>query len=598
MAFRDKFTASFELLRRLLFLVRPYGLGKAAVVLAVMILQGLLQVAGVTSIFPFLALATDPEGFRASGIGQRILALLPPLENSQLLFWAGVFSIATLVASNAINLLSDYVRASYCQGLAHWLRREILGRIASQPWSYFLRRNSGELLKRAATDGAFFAGAVLMPLLEAFTRLVTVFGLLAILLAIDWRVSSVGAFCLAMYFVIAFALIQGKRRKWSEEYKIAEKGVMREAQQFLGGVKTIKIRHAEAYFLDRFALHSRNMSSVIAKFPTLVHLPKYVLEPLVFGSVVAAVLWHAGNGQSLASIIPLVGLIALTGYRLLPAMTLVYTQIVQALLCRHGIDEVYDELRNEKKVAFEALGTKEQPLRWSKSIEFSGVSFAYETSTSNVLQNIGFIIPKFKSLGIVGSTGSGKSTLVDLLMGLHRPSAGVINVDGKPLDDASIRSWQAGIGYVPQDIFLIDDTIKRNIALGVPDAEIDMSRLLAVAEAACIRDFVEKDQPLGFDTMVGERGVRLSGGQRQRIALARALYPQPELLILDEATSALDNQTEAEVVRAINSLHGKITMVVVAHRLSTIQRCDSVLELKDGTAALWPDSSQLPRVQN
>jgi len=598
MAFRDKFTASFELLRRLLFLVRPYGLGKAAWVLGVMILQGILQVAGVTSIFPFLALATNPEGFRTSGIGQRILALLPPLDNGQLLFWAGVLSIATLVASNAVSLLSDYVRAVYCQGLAHWLRQEILERIASQPWSYFLKRNSGELLKRAASDGAFVAGAVLMPLLEALTRLVTALGLIAILLAVDWRVSTVGALCLAIYYIVVFALIQSKRRRWSEQYKIADKGVLREAQQFLGGIKTIKIRHAEKHFLERFALHSRDLSSVIAKFPLLVHMPKYLLEPLVFGAVVAGVLLHAGSGKTLAHIIPLAGLIALTGYRLLPAMTLVYTQIVQALLCRHGVDEVYDELRNEKKVRFDNIGSPSQPLRWSKGIEFLGVSFAYETSTSNVLQNIGFIIPKFKSLGIVGSTGSGKSTLVDLLMGLHRPSAGVISVDGKPLDDASIRSWQAGIGYVPQDIFLIDDTIKRNIALGVPDAEIDKTRLLAVAEAACIRDFVEKDLPLGFDTMVGERGVRLSGGQRQRIALARALYPQPELLILDEATSALDNQTEAEVVRAINSLHGKITMVVVAHRLSTIERCDSVLELKDGISTLWSDPSQLPRVQN
>jgi ATP-binding cassette subfamily C protein len=583
MPFRDKFTVSFELLRRLLFLVRPYGLGKAAVVLSVMILQGLFQVAGVTSIFPFLALATNPEGFRASGIGQKVLGLLPPLDNSQLLLWAGVISILTLVASNVVNLLSDYVRARYAHGLAHWLRLQLLSRIASQPWSYFLQRNSAVLLKKSAGDVRFMTESVLMPILEAMTRLVTAVCLVLLIVLVDWRVALIAAASLVAFYAAVLRLIQSKRRSLSERFKIADRGVMREAHQLLGGIKTVKIRHAEKHFLERFALHSKNMATIMAKSPMLVHTPKYLLEPIAFGAVIVAVLIHAGAEKDLAAILPLAGVMGLAGYRLLPAVQLVYTQIVQALICRHAVDEVYDEMCQVPAADGVVWEPSPEPLRWNREIAFENVSFTYGDASDPVLRGLSFSLPKHSSLAVVGATGSGKSTLVDLLMGLHRPTDGVIAIDGKPLDEAMMRSWQVGIGYVPQDIFLIDDTITRNIALGVADAEIDMERVVSSAEAARIREFIETELPDGFDTLVGERGIRLSGGQRQRIALARALYTQPDLLILDEATSALDNQTEAEVTEAISNLKGRVTMVVVAHRLSTVEKCEYVLPLEDGS---------------
>jgi ABC-type bacteriocin/lantibiotic exporter with double-glycine peptidase domain len=295
------------------------------------------------------------------------------------------------------------------------------------------------------------------------------------------------------------------------------------------------------------------------------------------------VLAHAGAEKDLAAILPLAGVMGLAGYRLLPAVQLVYTQIVQALICRHAVDEVYDEMCQVPAADGVVWEPSPEPLRWNREIAFENVSFTYGDASDPVLRGLRFSLPKHSSLAVVGATGSGKSTLVDLLMGLHRPTDGVIAIDGRPLDEGMMRSWQAGIGYVPQDIFLIDDTITRNIALGVADAEIDMERVVSSAEAARIREFIETELPEGFETLVGERGMRLSGGQRQRIALARALYTRPELLILDEATSALDSQTEAEVTEAINNLKGRVTMVVVAHRLSTIEKCEYLLELKDGS---------------
>lgn len=577
-----------EFLRRLVFLVRPYGAGKAAIVWGVMLAQALLQMAGVGSVFPFLALASNPESFRQSHIGSRILSLLPPMDNAGLLLLAGCVSVLTLVASSALNMLSDYVRARYAQGLGHWLRVQLLSRLVAQPWSYFLQRNSGELLKKAAGDVRFMVDSVLMPLLEAASRFLTAAFLVALIVFLDWRVALGAAVGLSLYYAAVFRVIQSKRRAWSEQYKIADRGVMREAHQLLGGIKTIKIRHAEEHFVARFAGHSRMVANILSQAPLAMHLPRHLLEPLAFGSVIVAVLVYSRGGGDLSSVFPLVGVIGLAGYRLLPAVQLCYTQIVQAVLCRHGVDEVYEEMKRVPPDRTVAPRGSVIPMKWNDRIEFEDVSFSYSDASEPVLKNLNFSIPKHASLAVVGATGAGKSTLVDILMGLHAPTRGSIRVDGEKLDGRSMRSWQAGIGYVPQDIFLIDDTIARNIALGEIDGQIDMARLFAAAEAARILDFIETQLPQRFDTIVGERGVRLSGGQRQRIALARALYTQPDLLILDEATSALDSQTEAEVAEAINNLRGSVTMVVVAHRPSTIERCDLLLELKEGTGSVQP----------
>jgi ABC-type multidrug transport system fused ATPase/permease subunit len=221
------------------------------------------------------------------------------------------------------------------------------------------------------------------------------------------------------------------------------------------------------------------------------------------------------------------------------------------------------------------------PMLWHKEIRLEKVSFAYPRAKRPVIEGMDLVIPKNSSLGIVGETGSGKSTLVDLVLGLHVPTAGRIMVDDTPLAAGNRRAWRAGIGYVPQDIFLIDESIAANIAFGIPPQEVDPAAVLAAAEAAQIREFVERELPQGFDTVVGERGVRLSGGQRQRIGLARALYHKPELLILDEATSALDIETEAEVMKAIRNLQGSVTMLIIAHRLSTIQDCDVRVDLSE-----------------
>lgn len=581
-----------DLLRRVLFLARPYGRAKLAGVLSLSLVQGVFQMIGVTSIFPFLALAADPDRIRRSHFGTRFLSLFPPMENFQLLLIAGVIAIAAILVSNAVNLLAEYARTRYSQNFAHWLQVRLLRRMASQPYPYFLQRNSGDLLKKVLGDVQSYTNGVLLPLLDTVTRAVIAMLLLATLFLVQPVIAVSAAIGLGGFYVITFRVLARKRRDVDENLRTHVTGWFREAIQILNGIKPVKVHRAEEHFLARFAGHSAIIAKMNARMSIFSNSARYLVEPLAFGGLVVAVLLLAARGRDFSDILPNLGVMALAGYRLLPALQLLYVQLTQVSTMRHAMDEVYDEF-----VAAETDGSvsaaissdplaRVKPLRWNDSITLCEICFRYPDASRPVLDEFSLSIAKNTSLGVIGPTGSGKSTLVDLLLGLYQPTAGEILIDAEPLTPALVPAWQASIGYVPQDIFLIDDTIARNVAFGLPDSEIDPGQLREACAMAQILDFIETELRDGFDTNVGERGVRLSGGQRQRIGLARALYHRPSLLILDEATSALDIATEAKLLEALRSLAGKLTMVVAAHRLSTIAGCDNVVNLSNKSSVV------------
>src|SRR5207244_594576 len=378
-------------------------------------------------------------------------------------------------------LVAEYVRTRYAQNFGPWLRVRLLRRMASQPYPYFLQRNSADLLKKVVGDVMNYSSGVLLPLLDSVARGLTAVLLLATLFLVQPVIALSAAIVLGAYYVIIFRLLARKRREANENLRTSVGGSYREAHQVL------------------------------------------------------------------------------------------YGQLTQISAMRHAVDEVYDEFVAAETEApvLSVTGsegrTPARPFYWNDAITLREVSFRYSGTSRPALDGLSLTIAKNTSVGVIGPTGSGKSTLVDLLLGLYQPTAGEILIDGRPLTPALVPAWQATIGYVPQDIFLIDDTITRNIAFGLPDNEVDAARLREVCDMAQILDVIEAEVPDAFDTNVGERGVRLSGGQRQRIGLARALYHRPSLLILDEATSALDIATEAKLLEALRALAGKLTMVVAAH---------------------------------
>jgi ATP-binding cassette, subfamily B, bacterial PglK len=579
-----------DLIRRVLFLARPYGRKKLALVFLLSLVQGIFQVIGVTSIFPFLAIASDPERIRHSQFGLRFLALLPPMGNRELLITAGVIAIAALFLSNAINLLAEYARTRYAHSFAHWLRVRLLRRMASQSYGYFLQRNSSDLLKKVTGDVMNYTSGVLLPLLDSIARALTSALLLATLFLVQPVIALSAALGLGMYYLIIFRLLARTRRETNEGLRTSFTGLYREAQQMLGGIKPIKVHRAEEHFLNRFAGHSAVAAQMSARVPIIANSTRYLVEPLAFGGLVLAVVVLAVRGRDFSDILPNFGVMAVAGYRLVPTLQLLYSQVTQVTSMRYSLDDVFEEFvaaeRDEKSDNVEILLEKSRPIAWRDAITLDEVSFVYPGTDRPVLDRFSITIQKSMSIGFVGPTGSGKSTLIDLLLGLHRPTTGRILIDGEPLTPELIPSWQATIGYVPQEIFLIDDTIAHNIALGVPDNEIDTVRLQEVCAMAQILDFIEMELRDGFQTTVGERGVRLSGGERQRLGLARALYHRPSLLLLDEATSALDIATEAKLVEALRHLSGKLTIVTVAHRFSAIANCDKLLNLSKMRVAL------------
>jgi len=581
-----------DLVRRVLFLARPYGRAKLAAVFSLSLAQALFQVIGITSIFPFLAIAADPERIRRSHFGTRFLELFPPMENRQLLLLAGIVAIAGLLASNAVNLVAEYARTRYAQNFAHWLRVRLLRRMASQSYTYFLQRNSADLLKKVMGDVANYTAGVLLPLLDSVARALTAVLLLATVFLVQPAIALSAAIVLGGFYLGIFSLLTRKRREVDQNLRTSIGGSYREAHEMLGGIKPVKVHRAEEHFLSRFGHHSAVVARMNARLPVFANSARYLVEPLAFGGLVVAVLLLVAKGRDFSDILPNLGVMAVAGYRLMPSLQLLYSQLTQVSSMRHAVDEVYDEFVAAETDNSIAPATSSEPverakpLTWNNTITLRNISFRYPGILLPALDCLSLTIPKNTSLGVIGPTGSGKSTLVDLLLGLYEPTAGEILIDGRPLVPALVQAWQATIGYVPQEIFLVDDTIARNIAFGLSENEIDRVRLRDVCAMAQILDFIETETRGGFDTYVGERGVRLSGGQRQRIGLARALYHRPSLLILDEATSALDVATEARLLEALRGLEGKLTMVVAAHRLSAVANCDQIVDLASETSAV------------
>jgi ABC-type multidrug transport system fused ATPase/permease subunit len=578
-----------DLVSKAITLARPYGLKRLLVVLMSSLAQGLFQVIGVTSIFPFLALAADPGRLQRSNFGRKFLEMFPPMSETNLLVVAGVFAIAMLILSNAVSLVAEFIRNRYAANFGHWLRLKLLRNIADRPYGDFLQMNSSVLMKKVVTDVVQYINTVLIPLLDIVAKGATVIFLVGALFVVNPSIALGAAVLLGAFYLVVFRGFAQWRDRAADDMLAAGRGMYIGAHELFCGIKVVKVRGAEEYFIGRFAGHSRVAARLASRIPLLSNAPRYLVEPLAFSALVLVVLVSIARGADFVSMLPNLGVMALAGYRLLPAFQMLYSQFTVLSSSRHSLDEVYSEMLEAETAtgqgnaaSLPVVGALPR-LTWQSEIRLEKVGFTYPNSDKPVLQDLSLTIPKNTSVGVIGETGCGKSTLIDLILGLHSPGSGRILIDGVPLSPANRRQWQQSIGYVPQDIYLIDDTIEANIAFGVPGEFVNHDRLREACVAAQIDEFIQEELPLKFATVVGERGARLSGGQKQRIGLARALYHRPELLVLDEATSALDTETESEVMSAVNRLRGKLTMIIIAHRTSTLVHCDRILDLSNPT---------------
>lgn len=569
----------FDNLKKIYRLVRPYGRRRLVVVFGTTLIQGIVQTIGVASIVPFLAVASDPDAAKNSELGKQLLNPLPELSDQTLILIAGLFAAGMLVFSNALYLGAVYLTTRYARGFGCWLRVQLLRQITYRDYEYFLQSSSGVLLKKVNGDAIVFVNQVLMPLFQIVSGGLNVMLLTVTLVFVNPAVAVFSGLCLSVAYVIVYRMLSTHRRLYSDVMLETSRGSNRLVHQLLSAIKPIKVHGVEGSFLAKFKSLAEVAARLQAKQTVYQVAPRNLVEPIALGIIVAVVVAYSYRGEGLAEILPMLGLMAMAAYRLLPNIQAIYASATTYQSCIYSLNEVYDELSPvyRKDSVHERRGGG-RVLSLRRSLEIRDLVFRYPSSKANVIDGLNLKMKANTSLALVGTTGCGKSTLVDLILGLHRPSSGFIYVDGVALTDDNKRDWMTCIGYVPQDVVLIDDTIAANIALGEDLEKIDWNRLEQACETAKILQFIQ-DLEDGWNTSVGERGLRLSGGQRQRLGIARSLYRSPELIILDEATSALDVETELSVIEAIKDLAGKITMIIIAHRLTTVQWCDQTIDL-------------------
>jgi ATP-binding cassette subfamily C protein len=568
------------LLTRCYRLALPYGRFRFFAVLGLILFNGLLQLVGVTSIFPFFALAADPDRLRNSKFGTWFLHFLPQMDNNHLLVVAGCFSILMLLVASISSIASEVIRIRYAYGFCHWLRQRLFESYASRPYGFFLRRNSADL-NHKLSDVMTFIQNVLLPIGEIMTRVVMVILLVGTVFLVQPWVAIGAVVVLGGFYLVVFLWIRPRTRVIGGGLQLHNVGFWKNAMQFLDGIKTVLVSGRGRYFTDKAMEHSAEIGRFQSKIPIYSNGPRYMIEPIAFGGLVAIVIVLALQGRPFSDILPNLSVMALAAYKLLPTLQLLFSQLVTVSANNYTLTHLEEEIFQLEAETEPIVVPVESSrgLAFDREIRLENLVFSYAGGATQILQDFSLTIGKNESIGIAGPSGSGKSTLVDLILGLHTPMSGSIKIDGVPLTASNMSSWRRMIGYVPQDIYLLDETIAENIAFGIAPEEIDSQALRESAKGAQILNYIEKELPQGFQTIVGERGVRLSGGQRQRIGLARALYHKPQVLILDEATSALDHATEAAVMKTIHELQGSMTMITIAHRLSTIEGCNKIIQL-------------------
>lgn len=539
------------------------------------VLMACLEVAGIAAISPFLSLVTNPESIQTSGLLQRIYTTFGFESTQSFVVFMGLVALALMVTSNLFALFMNWLLVRFAWLRNHSLSERLLAQYLAKPYTFFLERNTSEMGKNILAEVQQVVNGLLVPGMLTLANIIVVIFIFIFLVILNPLRAIIVSLALGSGYVIVYTLLQRRMARYGDESVQANKERFQLANEALGGVKEIKLLGRENVFLGNFAKVSKLFSRRMALAEVLSNSPRYVLDTIAFGTILTIMI--VLYTQDASQVIPVVGVYAFAGYRLMPALQQIYRNITKARFHTSVLATVKRDLEN---IAI-MFPDRSERLPFQDRLELSSISFKYPTAKEALLQNLSLTIKRNASVAFVGSTGSGKTTIVDILLGLLPPDGGHLSVDGQTLDKDNLRNWQANLGYVPQTIFLSDGTIAQNIAFGVSREKIDMEAVIKAATIANLHDFVS-NLPDGYNTVVGERGVRLSGGQRQRIGIARALYHDPSVLILDEATSALDNVTEEAVFQAIKNVMGKKTVIMIAHRISTVRECDTIFVLEQG----------------
>lgn len=571
----------------------------AFLVLAVVILSAVLSAAMVGSIAPFLSVLADPESIQKIAPLQWVYQKGSFQSSHDFLIVLGLCSIALVVIANTFQVLRVYAVSRFVFMRSHSISHKLLKSYLSRPYSYFLVNHSGEMGTKLLAESQQVVQQFFRPAAEACAAVLTTAALLFVMLYANFVVSLSVFAGLGGIYGISILISRRKVRRMGVDRAKANTERYRIANEGLGGIRDIKILGRERFYLNRYTAPSQKMAQTQAGVAVISQVPQYVMHGAAFSGLILACLVILGdpasvNREVMATVLPTIGLLVFAGQRMIPELSKLFQSLTMLAYGAAAVKKVHADLIGFKSTE-KLPANRPQPTGLKSSLALNHVSFFYESNGKPGLSDISLQINAGERIGIVGTTGAGKSTLANILLGLILPTNGEMVVDGNPVKADKLRAWQATVGYVPQEIFLVDASIRENIALGVLRNQIDENRMLEAAKIAQIHDFVTTELAQGYDTEVGERGIRLSGGQRQRIGIARALYNDADLIVFDEATSALDNVTENEVMRSIDELPWDKTLIVIAHRLSTLRNCNRILVLDKGKVAGFASWDELQK---
>ena len=568
--------------KKLLFLLTPLERKRAGLLLIMILIMSLLDMAGVASILPFMAVLTNPGLIETNFILNSMFkasSIFGVENNKQFIFALGALVFSLLIISLTFKALTSYAQVRFVQMREYTIGKRLIESYLHQPYSWFLSRHSADLGKTILSEVQQLISDGMTPLMELIAKGMVTITLITLLIIVDPILTLIvglslsTAYLIIFYFVSKYLNQSGSKRLINNQLRFTT------VNEAFGAAKEVKIGGLEQASIKRFSNAAQIYARVQASQRVIAQLPRFILEGIAFGGILLMILYSMSQTGNFNSALPIISLYVFAGYRLMPAVQQIYEAFTQLTFIAPSLDKLYDDLKNLKPFN---ENQDQDILPFNKSIILKNIHYNYPNASRTILKDISFNISAKSTVGLVGAPGSGKTTTVDIILGLLEPQKGTLEIDGKIIRKQNSRSWQRSIGYVPQQIFLADDTIAANIAFGLEPKEINQEAVEKASKIANLHEFVIDELPRKYQTTIGERGVRLSGGQRQRIGIARALYHNPQLLILDEATSALDNQTEKAVMDAIDNLDKNITIIQIAHRLNTLKKCDKIFLLEKG----------------
>ena len=571
-----------ETFKKLLNLLSPNEQKQAFILFLLILIMAIIDVIGIASILPFVTVLTNPNIVETNSILNKLFeaSKVFGVKNSQeFLFSLGVIVFIFLVFSLFFKALTNYVQLRFVQMRQYSIAKRIIQGYLHQPYSWFLNRNSADLGKTILSEVSQVVGGGINPLITLITSFIISITIIILLILTDPKLALIIGFSLGGTYGLIYKFSNNYLNKIGEERLKSNQLRFTTVSEAFGATKEIKLGRLEQVYLKRFADPAKIFAQRQAAASIIRHLPRYALEAIAFGGILLIILYMMSQTGNFNNSLPVISLYVFAGYRLMPALQKIYSSLSSISFVIPSLNSISDDINHIKITNIDKDNKK---IFFKKNITLENINYNYPNSTKPALKNINISIPIKKTIGLVGSTGSGKTTTVDIILGLLNPQAGVLKVDDQIIDKKNSRFWQQSIGYVPQHIYLSDDTISANIAFGVNAKNIDKKNVERASKIANLHEFVINELPDKYHTTIGERGVRLSGGQRQRIGIARALYHNPKVLVLDEATSALDNITETKVMDSLYNLSNDITIILIAHRLSTVKRCNKIFILEKG----------------